>query len=454
MSVHVVILAAGQGSRMKSKLPKVLHPLAGKPMLHHVIDCVDSLAIDRIHVVVGHGAEIVKSSIINKRIEWVYQAEQAGTGHAVAQALPSIPDDAKVLVVYGDIPLIKASTLENLLRHVSQKSIALLTVNMDNPMGYGRIVRDASGFVTQIVEQKDATAEQITINEVNTGILAVSANLLKNWLPKLSNNNAQGEYYLTDIIEMSVNEGLEVAVAHPENVQEVQGVNNRMQMAELERWYQLMQAESLMEQGVSVADPSRLDIRGTVQVAQDVILDINVVLDGSVVLGTGVKVGANCIIKNSIIAANSIIEPYSIIEEGVIGANCTVGPFARVRPGTQLADNAKLGNFVETKKAIIGSGSKVNHLSYIGDAEIGLNVNVGAGTITCNYDGVNKFKTQIADNVFVGSNTSLVAPVKVGKGATIGAGSTITKDIYEAELAVARSRQKNINNWERPVKKS
>ncbi len=307
--------------------------------------------------------------------------------------------------------------------------------------------------MTAIVEQKDANQDQMLITEVNTGILAVQAAQLKSWLPKLSNNNSQGEYYLTDIIAMSVSEGMEVAVAHPENAYEVQGVNNRVQMAELERYYQLKQAEKLMLQGVSVIDPNRLDIRGTVQAGQDVLLDINVILDGSVVLGTGVKVGANCIIRNSTIAAGTIIDANSIIHESIVGANCQIGPFARVRPGTQLADNAKLGNFVETKKAIIGKGSKVNHLSYIGDTEIGQHANIGAGTITCNYDGVNKFKTHIGDNVFVGSNSSLVSPVRIKAGATIGAGSTITKDVEQDTLSVARARQKNINNWERPVKK-
>ncbi len=457
MSVHVVILAAGQGSRMRSNLPKVLHPLAGKPLLHHVIDNAAKLGAEGTHVVIGHGADLVRSSFdktdSNTRIHWSIQEQQLGTGHAVAQALPEVPDDVTVLILYGDVPLTNTGTLEVLLKHVSDKSIALLTVELEDPTGYGRIVRDASGFVQAIVEQKDATPEQLAIREINTGILAAPASKLKEWLPKLSNANAQGEYYLTDIIAMAVSDQMEVAVAHPACEEEVQGVNNRVQLAALERWFQAQQAERLMTEGATVIDPARLDVRGNVTVGKDVFLDINVILEGNITLADGVVIGPNCIIKNAKIGEGSHIHANSIVEDTTVGASVSVGPFARLRPGTQLADRSKVGNFVETKKTIVGEGSKINHLSYVGDAELGANVNVGAGTITCNYDGVNKFKTEIGDDVFVGSNSSLVAPVKIGEKSTIGAGSTVTKDIEPAQLAVARSKQRNIDGWQRPVKK-
>jgi len=456
MSVHVVILAAGQGSRMRSNLPKVLHTLAAKPLLHHVIDNARALGAEGTHIVIGHGADLVRSSLdklsTDTNIHWSTQEQQLGTGHAVAQALPNVPDDATVLILYGDVPLTNTETLSTLMKHVSEKSIALLTVELDDPMGYGRIVRDASGFVQAIVEQKDATPQQLTIGEINTGILAAPASKLKEWLPKLSNSNAQGEYYLTDIIAMAVDDQMEVAVAHPACEEEVQGVNNRVQLATLERWYQAQQAERLMTEGATVIDPARLDVRGKVSVGKDVFLDINVILEGNVELADGVVVGANCIIKNAKIGANTQIHANSIVEDTEIGESVNVGPFARLRPGTKLSDRSKVGNFVETKKTIVGEGSKINHLSYVGDAELGTNVNVGAGTITCNYDGVNKFKTEIGDDVFVGSNTSLVAPVKVGNKATVGAGSTVTKDIESEQLAVARGKQRNVDGWKRPVK--
>ncbi|MBR9872560.1 MAG: UDP-N-acetylglucosamine diphosphorylase/glucosamine-1-phosphate N-acetyltransferase [Gammaproteobacteria bacterium] len=450
--LHVVILAAGQGSRMKSALPKVLHPVAGKAMLHHVVDTAKQLGAEKIHTVIGHGADQVRASLQDDSVNWVLQTEQLGTGHAVAQALPDLPDNARVLVLYGDVPLTGKDTLQGMVEQLDEERLALLTVDLDNPQGYGRIVRSAEGQVQAIVEQKDATAEQQAIKEVNTGILAVSAKHLKSWLPTLSNSNAQGEYYLTDIIAMSVEHGLTVAVSQPQTAFEVQGVNNRLQLAELERWYQLQQAERLMTEGATLADPARIDVRGELTIGNDLWIDVNVVFEGKVSLGSNVSIGPGCVIKDATIADGAEIKAHSVIEGAVVGANAQIGPFARLRPGTELSANTKVGNFVETKKAIVGEGSKINHLSYVGDASLGRNVNVGAGTITCNYDGVNKFRTELGDGVFVGSNTSLVAPVKVEGGATIGAGSTITRDVAENDLAVARGKQRNISGWERPKK--
>lgn len=454
LPLHVIILAAGQGSRMKSKLPKVLHPLAGKPMLHHVIDTARQLSADGIHVVIGHGAEKVRDSVKEEDIFWVMQSEQLGTGHAVAQALPGVPEDARVLVLYGDVPLILSETLSGLLEHVSTENMALLTVELDDPQGYGRIIRNDAGQVEAIVEQKDATSDQLAITEVNTGILAATGRQMKTWLPALSSDNAQGEYYLTDVIAMAAREATGIAVAQPRTEQEVQGVNNRQQLAELERYYQKEQANSLMAQGVTLADPARLDIRGSLTTESDVFVDVGVVFEGKVSLAEGVHIGPYCFIRDAIIGPGSRIESHCSIERTVIANNCTVGPFARLRPGTLMKNGAKVGNFVETKKAVIGEGSKVNHLSYLGDTQMGDNVNIGAGTITCNYDGVNKYETLIGDGAFVGSNTSLVAPVTVGAGATIGAGSTITAAVGDSELAIARGKQRNIEGWKRPTKKS
>ncbi len=450
--LHVVILAAGQGSRMKSALPKVLHPVAGRPMLHHVIATAKQLGAERIHTVIGHGAEKVRETTTEASVNWVTQNEQLGTGHAVAQALPDLPDDARVLVLYGDVPLTRHDTLEALVGTLDDNTLGLLTVTMDNPHGYGRIVRNAEGKVVSIVEQKDATPEQLAIREVNTGILAVSAKHLKTWLPALSNSNAQGEYYLTDIIAMAVEQGLSVSVSQPEAPYEVQGVNNRLQLAELERWFQRREADRLMTEGATLADPARVDVRGELTIGNDLWIDVNVVFEGKVTLGSNVSIGPGCVIKDSTIAQGAEIRANSVIEGATIGANAQIGPFARIRPGTELAANTKVGNFVETKKAVVGEGSKINHLSYVGDASLGRNVNVGAGTITCNYDGVNKYRTVIGDGVFVGSNTSLVAPVTIAAGATIGAGSTITRDVADSELAVARGRQRNISGWEKPGK--
>ena len=453
MSIEVVILAAGQGSRMQSKLPKVLHCLAGKPMLSHVINSARQIAADAIHVVIGHGADQVKATVTDKDIQWALQAEQLGTGHAVAQALDNIAEDAVVLVAYGDVPLVSTVTLEGLIASTTESSLSLLTVKLDNPTGYGRIVRDSSQSITAIVEQKDASNEQLAINEVNTGILAVTATKLREWLPKLSSENAQGEYYLTDIIAMAVADGMRVVAQHPQSPWEVQGVNNRLQLSELERYYQQQQAQRLMTEGATLADPARIDVRGDVNIGKDVFIDINCVLIGEVSIADDVTIGPNCVIENSTIAAGTVIKANSVLENSQVGELCDIGPYARLRPGTVLANKAKIGNFVETKKALIGEGSKVNHLSYVGDSEVGSGVNIGAGTITCNYDGANKHLTEIGDNAFIGSNTALVAPVKVGKGATVAAGTTVTSAVEDGQLTVARAKQRNINNWQRPVKK-
>ncbi|MFC3679266.1 bifunctional UDP-N-acetylglucosamine diphosphorylase/glucosamine-1-phosphate N-acetyltransferase GlmU [Bacterioplanoides pacificum] len=454
MTLAVVTLAAGKGSRMKSDLPKVLHPLAGRPMLSHVLASAAQLDGARQHVVIGHGADKVRQQITQHEVSWALQSEQKGTGHAVAQAMADVDENATVLVLYGDVPLIKTDTLQKLLDETHQgQNLALLTVELDDPSGYGRIVRDDSGNIQAIVEHKDASAEQHLINEVNTGILAVSARQLNSWLPELSANNAQGEYYLTDIIAMAVDHGVAVRAIHPQDEYEVQGVNDRLQLAELERVYQRQQADELMRQGVSLADPARIDIRGRLTVGADVRIDVGCVFEGDVELADGVRIGPYCVIKNSVLGAATEVESHSLVEQAQVAAGCSVGPFARLRPGAALADGAKVGNFCEVKKSHIGKGSKVNHLSYIGDAEIGENANIGAGTITCNYDGVNKFRTEIGDDAFIGSNSSLVAPATVGAGATVAAGSVITKEVPDNELAVARGKQRNVSGWQRPVKK-
>lgn len=452
MSLHIVILAAGQGSRMKSNLPKVLHKIAGKPMLQHVIDTVSQLDAEGIHVIVGHGSEKVKQ-VISGDINWCYQTEQLGTGHAVAQALPNIPDNSKVLVLYGDVPLIEKGTLVSMLEGIDEQNIALLTVRLENPTGYGRIIRNFEGNIKAIVEEKDATDEIKDIDEINTGILALSSNNLHKFIPLLGNNNAQGEYYLTDLIELANKSGNKIRGYQPDFEQEVQGVNNRLQLCELECWFQSRIAENLMLNGVTLFDPHRIDVRGTLACGKDVEIDINCIFIGDVKIADGVSIGPNCIIENSSIGANSVVLANSIIESSMIAEEVSVGPFARLRPGTELKDKSKIGNFVETKKTVVGEGSKINHLSYVGDSILGKKVNVGAGTITCNYDGINKFVTEIDDGVFVGSNTSLVAPIKIGKDSTIGAGSTITKEIADGQLAIARSKQKNIDGWKRPTKK-
>lgn len=449
MQTDVVILAAGQGSRMKSVLPKVMHPLAGKPMLQHVIDTASQLSEASLHVVIGHGAERVQQLLADQPVSQALQAQQLGTGHAVAQALPACQADSLVLILYGDVPLIQASTLIELLHQAQQGHLGLLTVELRDPTGYGRIVRNPVRDVVAIVEHKDATEEQRAIAEVNTGIMAVPAALLRRWLPQLSAENAQGEYYLTDIIAMAAGEGVRISAIQPQTEQEVQGVNNRQQLAELERWYQQQQAEALMAAGVTLMDPARIDIRGHLRVGQDVVIDINCIFEGDVEIAEGVSIGPHCVIRNSRIAAGARIEAHSLLDGAVVGEQSVVGPFARLRPGTELAAECKIGNFVETKKARIAQGSKVNHLSYIGDAQIGEQSNIGAGTITCNYDGQNKYETVIGDRAFIGSNTALVAPVRVGNDATVAAGSTITKDTPDGQLAVGRARQQLISHWKR-----
>ena len=451
--MKVVILAAGKGTRMRSSLPKVLQPLAGRPLLQHVVETAHRLKASQILTVVGHQSHRVEAAMADQGIDFVAQTEQLGTGHAVQQVIPEINDDDKVLVLYGDVPLTRLSTLEDLLGLVDeQHPLALLTIHLDNPAGYGRIVRDQHVAVQKIVEQKDASTDELKINEVNTGILAASGGQLKNWLQRLSNDNAQQEYYLTDIIAMCVADGFSVQTTQPEDEIEVLGVNDKRQLQALERRYQAQLADELMEQGVTLIDASRLDIRGSVSVGQDVEIDANVVLEGEVKLGNHVKIGANCVLKNVDIADFSVIHPFSHLEACVIGEQVNVGPYARLRPGTELADQVRIGNFVETKQAKIGTGSKINHLSYVGDTRMGSECNIGAGTITCNYDGVNKHQTVIGHRVFVGSDSQLVAPVELGDDATIGAGSTITKDAPADTLTLSRSKQLSVQGWKKPVK--
>lgn len=451
-AISVVILAAGKGTRMYSDLPKVLHRIAGKPMVQHVIDTATQSGAQRVHLVYGHGGDLLKQALSDDALNWVLQAEQLGTGHAMQQAAPFFADDEDVLMLYGDVPLITLDTLNRLRAAKPQGGIGLLTVKLDDPTGYGRIVRE-NGAVTGIVEHKDASDKQREINEINTGILVANGADLKRWLSKLTNDNAQGEYYITDIIALAHQEGREVVAAHPNRLSEVEGVNNRLQLSRLERVYQSEQAEALLLAGVMLLDPARFDLRGDVVHGRDVEIDTNVILEGQVTLGNRVKIGAGCVIKNSVIGDDCEISPYTVIENARLEAACTVGPFARLRPGSELAQGAHVGNFVEMKKTRLGKGSKAGHLSYLGDADIGSGVNIGAGTITCNYDGANKFKTIIGDDVFVGSDTQLVAPVTVASGATIGAGTTVTRDIGEKELVISRTKQTHITGWKRPVKK-
>ena len=452
MSLDIVILAAGQGTRMRSALPKVLHPVAGQSMLGHVIDTARQLQPQGIHVVIGHGAEQVRECLAADDLNFVLQREQLGTGHAVAQALPALSAE-RVLILYGDVPLIEKATLERLLAQVGDEQLALLTVDLNDPTGYGRIVRDAAGLVQAIVEHKDATPEQRQICEGNTGILAVPGKRLAGWLGRLSNSNAQGEYYLTDVIAMAVADGLVVATEQPLDAMEVQGANDRIQLAELERHYQQRAARRLMAQGVTLRDPARFDLRGEVTVGRDVLIDINVILEGRVVIEDGVQIGPNCVIGNSTLRAGAIVKANSHLEGAELGAGADCGPFARLRPGAVLGAKAHVGNFVELKNAVLGEGAKAGHLSYLGDAEIGARTNIGAGTITCNYDGANKFKTVLGEDVFIGSNSALVAPVTLGDRATTGAGSVITADVPADSLAVGRAKQRNIEGWKRPTKK-
>lgn len=452
MSVTPVVLAAGQGKRMHSDLPKVLHPVAGKPMVEHVLDTAATLSDVRPVVVHGHGGERLVAALEHRDVHWVEQAEQLGTGHAVAQTLPAIGDDTLVLVLYGDVPLLREASLRRLVEAAEGSGFAVLTVSMPDPSGYGRIVRDPSGGIARIVEHKDASDAELVIDEINTGIMAIAAAHLKAWIPRLGNDNAQGEYYLTDCVAMAVAEGVSVAGVLIEDEEEAMGVNDRRQLALVERHYQRRTAAALMSAGVTLMDPERIDVRGELRCGRDVVIDVNAVFEGRVSLGDGVRIGPNAVITDCEIGAGVNVLPNCVLESATIGAGSRIGPFARVRPDTRLAEHVHIGNFVEVKKADIGEGSKVNHLSYVGDAEIGERVNVGAGTITCNYDGANKHKTILGDDVFVGSDTQLVAPVRVGRGVTIGAGTTVTEDVEDDRLVISRVRQKTVSGWERPRK--
>ncbi len=452
MKLAVVILAAGQGKRMKSDLPKVLQPLAGRPLLGHVVSRARALNPSSIHVVYGHGGDAVREALVKEKLQWALQGEQLGTGHAVMQAMPNVADDELVLVLYGDVPLIDAGTLRQLIAAAGAKAMSLLTVMLDNPTGYGRIVRK-SGAIQKIVEQKDATKAQLKIREGNSGIMAVPARLLRKWLGKLGNANAQGEYYLTDIIAMAVKDKVKVTPLIAPTVAEVLGVNDKAQLAELEAMHRAERARELMVAGATIIDPSRIDIRGDVSVGRDVFLDANVLLEGNVTLGDRVRVGPNVVLRDVAIGSDCVIHPNSVLEQSVLGTGCIIGPYARVRPGSKLGANVHIGNFVELKKTEIDDGSKANHLTYLGDAVIGKGVNVGAGTITCNYDGVNKSTTTIEDGAFIGSGNMLVAPVRIGKDATTGAGSTITKDAPEGQLTLTRAKQMTLDGWKRPEKK-
>jgi bifunctional UDP-N-acetylglucosamine pyrophosphorylase/glucosamine-1-phosphate N-acetyltransferase len=451
MAFSVVILAAGKGTRMKSSLPKVLHPIGGKPMVQHIIDTVNQLGASSVNLIYGHGGEKLQAALQHNSLNWCLQSEQLGTGHAVQQAVPHLSDDEDVLILVGDAPLIKQSTLEQLLAVKQQADLALLTVHLDDPSGMGRIIRQGEQ-VKAIVEHKDATEQQRQINEINTGMMIMAGKDLKRWLGNLNSDNSQGEFYLTDVIEMAAQEAKVIKAAHPSSAVEVEGINNRRQLAGIERAFQLEQAQEIMMQGVSLLDPLRFDLRGDLVIGQDIVIDVNVVIEGTVSIGSNVKIGPNCILKDCQIHDGAVIEANSILDQAIVGPDCTVGPFARLRPGTVMHEGAKVGNFVEMKKTILGKGSKASHLTYLGDTEVGVGANIGAGTITCNYDGVNKFKTLIGDGAFIGSNSSLVAPASIGVNATVGAGSVITKAIADEELSVARAKQRNIADWQRPSK--
>ena len=450
-TLNIIILAAGKGTRMYSDKPKVLHTIAGKCMLQHVVDTASKLKPSKTIIVYGHGGEMVPQSLMHSSATFVLQEPQLGTGHAVKQALPQLDNDGVCLILYGDVPLIQLETLQKIL--TNENALTLLTQNLHNPKGYGRIVRDEAGKVCSIIEEKDATPEQREITEINTGILAAPSKLLRGWLENLNNNNAQGEYYLTDIVAMAVAQGVKIETTQPVYEWEVMGINNKLQQADLERFWQTELANRLLLQGVTLADPARLDIRGELKCERDVEIDVGCIFEGTVSLGKNVKVGAYSIIKNTRVEANTQIAPYSHIDNAELGENCHIGPYARIRPGSKLQNDVHIGNFVEIKNSEIANHSKANHLSYIGDASIGSRVNIGAGTITCNYDGANKFRTVIEDDAFIGSDTQLVAPVTVGRGSTIGAGSTITKDTPANELTLSRTKQFTIKGWQRPTKK-
>ena len=446
MSLEIIVLAAGRGTRMRSRKPKVLHTLAGQPLLAHVLATARSLQPNALHVVVGHGGDEVQKALHAADIRWVQQAEQLGTGHAVLQALPAVDDASHVLVLYGDVPLLTADTLRTLVA----SGPALLTATLTKPAGYGRILRDATGNLLGVVEHKDASETQRAITEVNTGVLVMSAADLKAFLPQVGNANSQGEYYLPDVLPLALAAGRQIGSIRASNELDILGVNDRAQLAVVERELQRRRADTLMLAGVGLADPARIDIRGNLRCGNDVYIDVNAVFEGEVQIGDGASIGANCVLRDCVIGAGSVVHAMSHLDEADVGERCSVGPYARLRPGTRLGDDARIGNFVEIKKAHVGNGSKVNHLSYVGDAVLGKGVNIGAGTITCNYDGVNKHQTNMGDNVFVGSNATLVAPLTVADGGFVAAGSTVTRDIGAEELAVARGRQRNISGWRRP----
>lgn len=451
--VSVVILAAGKGTRMKSAIPKVLQPLASKPLLAHVLDLTDDIQAEEVVIVYGFGGDQVQAAFNSPNLKWALQAEQLGTGHAVQQAMPQIDDTSRVLVLCGDVPLLKAETVRRLIDETPADAVGVLTVEMDDPTGYGRIIRNAAGTIDRIVEQKDATSNEQAVDEVNSGVFVVPATQLRTWLSQLKPQNAQGEYYLTDIVGLAVDDDIAVHGVLTDDSDEMMGINDRIQLAEAECAFQHRQAVALMKNGARLADPARIDVRGSVTVGRDVFIDINAVFIGDVVLGDGVTIGPNCIIDQSTIAAGTEVFANSLIESSRVGEDCKIGPYARLRPGAVLQEGAKVGNFVEVKKSTIGKGSKVNHLTYIGDAEIGADVNVGAGTITCNYDGANKHLTKIGDGAFIGSGVELVAPIEVGAGATIGAGTTLSKNAPDGRLTLERARQRTIEGWERPTKK-
>jgi bifunctional UDP-N-acetylglucosamine pyrophosphorylase/glucosamine-1-phosphate N-acetyltransferase len=454
MKLSIVILAAGQGKRMKSDLPKVLQKLAGKPLLQHVVDCARALGGDGVHVVYGHGGEQVRAAFAGQELGWALQAEQLGTGHAVMQAMPGVPDDHLVLVLYGDVPLVRAETLAGLVARAASdgRTLALLSVMLDDPTGYGRVLRDAAGNVYRIVEQKDASRKELAVREANTGLLCAPAGALKRWLSSLRNDNAQGEYYLTDVVALAVRDGFKVEAVVAPTEAEVLGVNDKVQLASLEAEHRRLRAEQLMLAGVTVLDPSRLDVRGEVEVGRDVELDVGVVLEGRVKLGDRVRIGPGSVLRNATVGADTVVDAHCVLVDAVVGEKCNVGPFARLRPGARLGNGVHVGNFVEIKNSTLGDGAKANHLTYLGDATVGRHVNVGAGTITCNYDGVNKWQTTIEDGAFIGSGSMLVAPVTIGADATIGAGSTITKSAPRGALTLERAPQRTVAEWGRPAK--
>lgn len=453
MKLGILILAAGEGTRMRSRLPKVLHKLAGRPLLSHVIEAARRLAAAKIVIVYGHGGEQVPAQLGSEDLLWCEQAERLGTGHAVMQGLPLLHDMDRVLILYGDVPLISDQTLAKMLSSLEQTDLVVLTAEFQDPTGYGRIVRDATSKVVRIIEQKDATTEELAIREINSGIMAVERSRLENWLSRIRNQNAQQEYYLTDIIALAVEDGVEVQCIKAQNPHEIQGVNDRRQLAEMERRLQRRLADELMLAGVTLADPSRIDIRGVLQAGRDVSIDCNVIFEGRVVLADGVRIGPNVVIKDAVIGENVQIFANSVLDSCEVGANALIGPFARIRPESVLGNDVHIGNFVEIKKSQVAARSKINHLSYVGDSRVGRDVNIGAGVITCNYDGANKHQTVIGDNVFVGSDCQLVAPVTLGDGATIGAGSTITRNAPDGKLTLSRVKQFSLDGWQRPVKK-